>query len=603
MKRFAKITETMELIKSFRRRSLFKQYFRICFIFTFIPLLFIYFFLNFYQIQRADIVLTSERNNHFSLTKKTLTTAFDTINKLNYQLIINPYVNAFVHAPEITVSTPFKETKQIMNNITLMSSYIKTVNIYSFENDYVLSTHTSCYINELPSKEWYDYYIKTKEPSFFITAPHPNNPEKTEICMCTGIYKKEQLYGLVILHIAADDILTDYSDNNKYYIINSQDTILYSTLPHETGKKANSADSEYLKQFVMQKNSGDTVQDLQYRYSENSKHFLCEPFFNNLYFAIESYTQNPKLTWSLIPIILGYIIFLLLLSMTLAFYISNKFYKSISTILSYFSISDSTEIEKDFIENTDELKYVHHNIRNILYDKTKLEEDLLSKTMQLKAAQTIALQSQFSSHFLFNTLNLVSMKAIALTKSENDISTIISLLSDLLFTALHSEKNLISVNEEIEFAKKFVQIESMRYNYNFDVIWDIDENVLNCYTLKLVLQPIIENAFTHGILKLPSDIRGLLTVSAELDAEKQHLEFTITDNGNTSEENIKNMQDILENSDISINSPHIGISNVNSRIKLLFNQSYGCSVKRQNEKTIFKIKLPTLISNNISDKF
>ena len=272
-------------------------------------------------------------------------------------------------------------------------------------------------------------------------------------------------------------------------------------------------------------------------------------------------------------------------------------------MLSYFSISSNSNIETDFADNINELQYVQHNIQNIVNLSEQLESDLISKTLQLKSAQTVALQTQFSSHFLFNTLNLVNMKAIALTKSENEISTTISLLSDLLFTALNSSQNLITVGEEIDFAKKFIQIEGLRYDNSFDVSWDIDEKVLKLYTLKLVLQPIIENSFTHGIFRLPPDIRGKLKITVKTDNEGNNLLFTVSDNGKATDEDIAKIQNLLENSGVTINSIHIGISNVNSRIKLLFNQSYGCSVSREDDFTTFTIKLPVLDSNKIDDKF
>lgn len=171
-------------------------------------------------------------------------------------------------------------------------------------------------------------------------------------------------------------------------------------------------------------------------------------------------------------------------------------------------------------------------------------------------------------HFLFNTLSLVNSLIIEETGADTEAVMVIDTLSELLHSSLDTKIYIVSVEDELEYAKKYVDIELIKNDYNFIVEWDISPEVLNMQTLKMVLQPIIENAIFHGIGSKTDDDIGKIVISAY--TKNDNLLFCIQDNGTGIEPhrltaliNSLSMNEFVE-------TKHIGLSNVNNRINLLY---------------------------------
>ena len=201
-----------------------------------------------------------------------------------------------------------------------------------------------------------------------------------------------------------------------------------------------------------------------------------------------------------------------------------------------------------------------------------------------------AMHLQCNSHFLFNALNLASMHDICEIGENSTTSEIISLVSDLLRTALDTKSYFVTIGKEFEFAQKYIRIESLKYNNNFDVDYDVDTTVLSLKTVKLTMQPLIENAFKHGIHKLPKSKRGKITIS--IKPVNNNIVFKICDNGYADSEYLDSLTEILNNDIYTIVEKNIGLKNVNSRIKILFGAKFGCKIYRENDMTVSEIIIP-----------
>ena len=108
-----------------------------------------------------------------------------------------------------------------------------------------------------------------------------------------------------------------------------------------------------------------------------------------------------------------------------------------------------------------------------------------------------ALQAQINPHFLYNSLSLINWKAIE--KGNDDISDITLALSNFYRTSLNKGRNTLSIAEEISNVKSYIAIQLIMHDDEFDVDYDIAEEILPYETLNLILQPIVENAIEHGI--------------------------------------------------------------------------------------------------------
>ena len=202
--------------------------------------------------------------------------------------------------------------------------------------------------------------------------------------------------------------------------------------------------------------------------------------------------------------------------------------------------------------------------------------------MQLQKAQSIALQSQFSPHFLFNTLQMINSIAFAEFGGDSDISTAVGLLCDILRVAMDTTEYTCRLGDEIDLAKKYIQLQNMKYEDAFDVDFDIDDETLDITVAKLFLQPILENSMHHGF-----DVRSQsmkINISAHIVENK--LIIKVSDDGlGMSEERKQAVSRSLDNKQLEKKNS-IGLLNLSQRIKLIFGYEYGCKIDNNEDKGV-----------------
>lgn len=229
--------------------------------------------------------------------------------------------------------------------------------------------------------------------------------------------------------------------------------------------------------------------------------------------------------------------------------------------------------------------------RSIFTTQSKLYEVELSK----KQSELSALQSQINPHFLYNTLNCISSIGVA-----NDIPEIVNISAAMsrIFRYSIKEEDIIFIKDEIACINDYLSIIKIRYQDKVSVSMKVDEAIYERKTVKMILQPIVENAIYHG-LELKKG-KGVLIIQGGI-IDNRYIQFVISDNGkgmNTQE---------LENLLLQINSPDeelntkirtkkgIGLANINNRIKLMFGDEYGIHIESiEKEGTRVYLKLPEL---------
>ncbi len=178
------------------------------------------------------------------------------------------------------------------------------------------------------------------------------------------------------------------------------------------------------------------------------------------------------------------------------------------------------------------------------------------------------LQAQISPHFIYNTLN--SIRWLALMQDSPKIADIISSFSSLLELTSSHPTELVSVDEELRIISCYLDIMNFRYNKMIQINWEVDPAVRQYKTLKLVMQPIVENCFCHGFPAAAAG--GRITIICRQESEL--LVFDIQDNGAGFAWDSKE----LPPSSATEGHRSIGIANVQNRIQLWFGNSYGLTV-------------------------
>ncbi|GGD62151.1 cache domain-containing sensor histidine kinase [Paenibacillus nasutitermitis] len=222
-------------------------------------------------------------------------------------------------------------------------------------------------------------------------------------------------------------------------------------------------------------------------------------------------------------------------------------------------------------------------------------ENLIQQNYQIrllkKQAELDALQSQINPHFLFNTLT--SILSVIDKRDFAKSATMIKSLSAMFRYSLNKGKYIVSFSEELEHVKKYIYIQGCRFSDRYQVSYDIDDDVLSYGIVRLSLQPLIENAFIHGLD--PKEGKGTLKITAK--SSKDMFFIYIVDNGvGIERDKLLLINQSLEwNGDFTTNlySEHMGIFNVNARIKLTYGAQYGLKLYMNNRsETVVKITLP-----------
>lgn len=217
----------------------------------------------------------------------------------------------------------------------------------------------------------------------------------------------------------------------------------------------------------------------------------------------------------------------------------------------------------------------------------QLMEEIIKEQESKRKSEMEVLQAQINPHFLYNALNSV-VRMIG-TGKNNDVITTITSLSKLFRISLSKGKSIITVEEELEHVKHYLIIQQMRFKNKFDYEIEAQEEALSCKTLKLILQPIVENAIYHGIEEMVD--RGHIQI--KVIRESGELMFKIIDNGLGMTQ--QRAEEILTGNVKSDRGSGVGVRNVHERIKLYFGDTYGVRIESEIEEgTTVTILIPAV---------
>ncbi len=229
-------------------------------------------------------------------------------------------------------------------------------------------------------------------------------------------------------------------------------------------------------------------------------------------------------------------------------------------------------------DNVDEITELGLSF-NLLIEKIReLLEAKIKEKENLEKAELRALQAQINPHFLYNTLDTIIWMAEA--KKHEQVVEIVSALSNFFRVSLSRGKDWITIGEEIQQINSYLTIQKMRYRDILDYTIVAEEAVLQNTVLKLILQPLVENALYHGIKNKRQG--GQITVRArQKDANEILLEVEDNGIGFTPEKLTAVRTKLADESDeIRLESGY-GIYNANKRIKLYYGRQYGLSIQSE----------------------
>lgn len=282
-------------------------------------------------------------------------------------------------------------------------------------------------------------------------------------------------------------------------------------------------------------------------------------------------------------------LFLFLLAMINAF-ISDKISNPIKRLDGSVREIESGNLDVEILPSGSyEVEHLGKSIKNMLGRIKVLMSDLVAEHNAKRKSEFDTLQSQINPHFLYNTLDII----VWMIENENSDKAvnIVTALAKFFRISLSKGKNIITVKDEVEHVRNYLMIQNMRFKNRFEYSIEVDKKVLSYSSLKLMLQPLVENAIYHGMEFMDGDGE----IDVKVFKEDDSLYFTITDNGLGMSED---MVETLLSKDFvpSKKGSGIGVKNVNERIKLYFGSEYGLKVESEpDEGTKITIHLPAVV--------
>lgn len=234
---------------------------------------------------------------------------------------------------------------------------------------------------------------------------------------------------------------------------------------------------------------------------------------------------------------------------------------------------------------------VHHLGWTIQHSYEQIEE-LMKKIVleqnERRKSELDALQSQINPHFLYNTLESITWMVEG--EKNDEAVFMISQLAKLFRISLSKGKTIISVRDEIQHAQSYMNIQKIRYKNTFSVSFDVDPEICSCCTVKLVLQPILENAINYGVGSM-DDSGEIRVVGREEDGV---ILLSVQDNGiGMSREEAELV--LTDSNRIHKKGSGVGLVNVHRRIQIFFGEEYGLIIESEpDEGTKVTIRIPAV---------
>ena len=243
-----------------------------------------------------------------------------------------------------------------------------------------------------------------------------------------------------------------------------------------------------------------------------------------------------------------------------------------------------------YIGGSSEIRHLGYSVQRSYERIETLMEEIIRQQNERRKSELDALQSQINPHFLYNTLESITWMIEAQKNEEAVI--MISELAKLLRVSLSRGKTIIPVKDELQHSRSYMNIQLVRYKERFQMEFQTDKEIEDYCIVKLVIQPILENAIYYGVGNMDEDDEGKITVRGE--KKEDDIYIIIEDNGMGMRKEV--LENILkDNNKVPKHGSGVGVINVHSRIQLMFGEQYGLEIYSEpDEGTRVVIHIPAI---------
>ncbi|MNO27645.1 Sensor histidine kinase YehU [compost metagenome] len=309
--------------------------------------------------------------------------------------------------------------------------------------------------------------------------------------------------------------------------------------------------------------------------------------------------------------VITFVFIVCMLGMTASFYLAYSISRPIGQLASFMSKAQSGDLTiRYWGSRSDEIGLLGRSFNSMLAQIARLLSLTELQARQKREAELRSLQAHIKPHFLYNTLDTIHW--MARSKGAEDIAEVVQSLSRLFRLGLSKGSDLVPLSDELEHMVSYLKIQQVRYSSKLKYSIEVEPQLQELYVLKLLLQPIVENAIYHGI----KERRGPGHISIEIAQREGDLYLTVRDDGaGMLPERLAMLQERLEavgrntGEAAELEQPlpgsagsGYGILNVQARIRLTYGVPYGLGIESEpGVGTVVTVRHPAVLSSYPGD--
>lgn len=528
-------------------------------LFCFLPVMLL-FWLSFLQMR--SIIGDKEKMNLQSYLQQSVSSMDRTLDGYNSLSDYIAFDRTLAEVFSMEYGTPYEQYEQLtqkVDPILRSSSYfhdgMQRITIYT-DNGMVKHDTTVAPVSEIEETDWYQKTLEHPGINWFV-----NYQEKT-LFSARKLAFSGAREGVNILYMDVDyqKLFTPYAETLisecGLYITDQEGKLVFEE-SRFSGKNQN-YDLTY-SEFLEQRDRGSTDYTI-----------LCEQS-NTTGWTVWLYQPVGLAGEAMRPIVVmaGVTILICIFAAVLAYFITSGMVSGRIERLTRLmqEVQEGSMDMQVGSDDRDEIGMLYRGFGSMMKRiRTLINEVYLGKITQ-KEAELKALQAQINPHFLYNTLSLINWKALA--AGEEDISRMTLAMSTFYRTALNRGRNVLQVEAELSNTRAYLEIQSMLHDGDFDYEIEAQPEILQCESLNLILQPLVENAIHHGIEE-KTDGRGKISVRGW--KEENCVWFMVEDNG-------IGMEQEVADKILTMESKGYGVRNVDERIRLCYGEKYAMKVE------------------------
>lgn len=532
-----------------------------------------------------------------NVTEDVIRSSSREINKqviMNYENYINEVINTANYLTsqtiELTEDNHLDQLNNMYDQAAKLSEDMVSILLFNLDGTTHISSSDESVTIDVIGFSWFQAALNDPE-IFHFSTPHQQliyeSGINTEVVTVT---KKVQYYdqgsledGVLMIDLITVNLIelaskTNLGENGHILILNDQSEFVYTSNTECTDETCES--KLYVDSIIFGGDSvklGDDYMYVNINTLKNTRWRIATFInINNLYEAKQQAAVFSTFVFGIS----------LLLSLGLSIYLSQRISNPLNKLKKHMqAIEQGEQISEIEISGQKEVVALSKTFNHMVVEIKQLLQNILIEQKEKRKSEFQALQTQIHPHFLYNTLD--SIVWLAENNMNKEVVEMVIALSRFFRISISKGKNVISVKDELEHAQHYLLIQKIRYNKKFDYSFDIDPKIYEFTIVKLVLQPIIENAIYHGIHSEYE--KGKILIKAY--PHQRNLFFEIENNGyGITPEKIEELTNQMK---MDGQPKSVGLRNVYQRIRLYYGKEADIIITSElDEMTNIKIIIP-----------